>query len=45
MERERVIATLKAHEAELRAPGVMGVSLSGSPHGFLSSEPGVARRG
>ena len=30
MERERVIAALKAHEAELRAAGVMGVSLFGS---------------
>src|ERR1035438_4393505 len=27
MERDRVIAALKAHEAELRAAGVMGVSL------------------
>lgn len=30
MERERVIAALKSHEAELRAAGVTGMSLFGS---------------
>jgi hypothetical protein len=30
MERERVIATLKAHEQEFRMAGVVGVSLFGS---------------
>jgi len=30
MERERVIAALQAHAAELRAAGVMGASLFGS---------------
>lgn len=30
MEREQVVAALRAHEAELRASGVVGVSLFGS---------------